>query len=176
EVSGRGVGMGVVKTKVEALGGLVEIQSKMGVGTRIMLKLPLTTAIIQALLVDVCNKTYAIPLSNVCEIISVSEEDIKTIRGAKVITIRGSILPLVTLQSLFGLSANTNHRDKLVVVIVERSEGRIGLVVDAALEQQEIVVKPPDERLQGAMGLGGFTILGDGSVIPILDVTTLTLA
>ena len=181
EVSGRGVGMGVVKTKVEALGGLVDIQSEMDMGTGIMLKLPITTAIIQAMLVDVCNNAYAIPLSNVREIISVPKNDIKTIQGAKVITLRGSILPLAMLQSLFGLSANANnnnhnHRDKFVVVVVERSEGRIGLVVDAALEQQEIVVKPPDERLQGATGVGGFTILGDGNVIPILDVSTLTLA
>lgn len=181
EVSGRGVGMGVVKTKVEALGGLVDIQSEMDMGTGIMLKLPITTAIIQAMLVDVCNNAYAIPLSNVREIISVPKNDIKTIQGAQVITLRGSILPLAMLQSLFGLSANANnnnhnHRDKFVVVVVERSEGRIGLVVDAALEQQEIVVKPPDERLQGATGVGGFTILGDGNVIPILDVSTLTLA
>ncbi len=100
-----------------------------------------------------------IPLSNVREIISVSKNDIKTIQGAKVITLRGSIPPLVMLQSLFGLfdsdnNGNHNHKDKFVVVVVERSEGRIGLVVDAALEQQEIVVKPQDEHLQGAMGLG----------------------
>jgi len=183
EVSGRGVGMGVVKTKVEALGGLVDIQSEKDKGTRIMLKLPLTTAIIQALLVSVCHNIYAIPLTNVCEIISVPKGDIKTMGGTEVVTLRGSILPLVMLQSLFGLSANTNnnnsthnHGDKIVVVVVERSEGRIGLVVDAALEQQEIVVKPPDEHLQGVMGVGGFTILGDGSVIPILDVATLSLA
>ena len=175
--------MGVVKTKVEALGGLVDIQSEKDKGTRIMLKLPLTTAIIQALLVSVCHNIYAIPLTNVCEIISVSKEDIKTMGGTEVVTLRGSILPLVMLQSLFGLSANTNnnnsthnHGDKIVVVVVERSEGRIGLVVDAALEQQEIVVKPPDEHLQGVTGVGGFTILGDGSVIPILDVATLSLA
>lgn len=181
EISGRGVGMEVVKTKVEALGGLVDIRSKMDRGTKITLKLPLTTAIIQALLVDVCDKIYAIPLANVREIISGSKDETETIHGATVITLRGSILPLVMLQSIFGLSANDNngngnHKDKFVVVIVERSEGRIGLVVDAALEQQEIVVKPPDERMQDAMGLGGFTILGDGSVIPILDVSTLTLA
>lgn len=181
EISGRGVGMEVVKTKVEALGGLVNIQSKMDRGTKITLKLPLTTAIIQALLVNVCDKNYAIPLSNVREIISGSKDETETIHGATVITLRDSILPLVMLQSIFGLSANDNngngnHKDKFVVVIVERSEGRIGLVVDAALEQQEIVVKPPDERMQGAMGLGGFTILGDGSVVPILDVSTLTLA
>ena len=180
EVSGRGVGMEVVKTKIEALGGFVDMQSKKGVGTRIMLKLPLTTAIIQALLVNVCNKTYAIPLSNVREIVSIYTDSIKTIRGAEVITLRGSILPLVMLHALFELATanadNGNHKDKLVVVVVERSEGRIGLVVDAALEQQEIVVKPPDERLQGAAGLGGFTILGDGNVVPILDISTLTLA
>lgn len=183
EISGRGVGMGVVKTKVEALGGLVDIQSKMDMGTKIMLKLPLTTAIIQALLVNVCDKIYAIPLANVNEIISVSKDDIETIHEAKVIILRGSILPLVMLQSLFELFANPGngngnrkHRNKFVVVIVERSEGRIGLVVDAALEEQEIVVKPPDERFKDVTGVGGFTILGDGSVIPILDVSTLTLA
>jgi two-component system chemotaxis sensor kinase CheA len=180
EVSGRGVGMEVVKTKIEALGGFVEIQSKSDSGTKIVLKLPLTTAIIQALLVNVCGKTYAVPLSNVKEIIRVPKGDIKTIQGIEVITLRGSILPLVRLQSLFGLSLdankdNHNHEDKSVVVVVERSEGPVGLVVDAALEQQEIVVKPPDERLQGAMGLGGFTILGDGNVVPILDVATVAL-
>jgi two-component system chemotaxis sensor kinase CheA len=142
-----------------------------------MLKLPLTTAIIQALLVNVCGKTYAVPLSNVKEIIRVPKGDIKTIQGIEVITLRGSILPLVRLQSLFGLfldanKDNHNQEDKSVVVVVERSEGLIGLVVDAALEQQEIVVKPPDERLQGTKGLGGFTILGDGNVIPILDIAT----
>jgi two-component system chemotaxis sensor kinase CheA len=145
-----------------------------------VLKLPLTTAIIQALLVNVCGKTYAVPLSNVKEIIRVPKGDIKTIQGIEVITLRGSILPLVRLQSLFGLSLdankdNHNHEDKSVVVVVERSEGPVGLVVDAALEQQEIVVKPPDEHLQGAMGLGGFTILGDGNVVPILDVATVAL-
>jgi len=181
-VSGRGVGMEVVKTKTEALGGFVDIQSEMGKGTKMVLKLPLTTAIIQALLTDVCNKTYAIPLSNVREIISVLKNDIKTIQGATVITLRGSILPLVMVQSLFGLldsdgNGGNNHNDKkLVVVVVERSEGRIGLVVDTALEQQEIVVKPPDEHMQGATGLGGFTILGDGCVVPILDIASLTLA
>ncbi len=198
EVSGRGVGMGVVKTKVEALGGLVDIQSKMDMGTKITLKLPLTTAIIQALLVDVSDKIYAIPLTNVNEIISVFKDDIETIHEAKVTILRGSILPLVMLESIFGLFANPGngnggngnggngnggngngnrkHKDKFVVVIVERSEGRIGLVVDAALEEQEIVVKPPDERFKDVTGVGGFTILGDGGVIPILDVSTLTLA
>ncbi len=181
EISGRGVGMGVVKTKVEALGGLVDIRSEMDMGTKIILKLPLTTAIIQALLVSVSDKIYAIPITNVNEIISLSRDDIETIHEAKVTMLRGSILPLVMLESIFGLSANPNngngnHRDKFVVVIVERSEGRIGLVVDAALEEQEIVVKPPDERFKGVTGVGGFTILGDGSVIPILDVSTLTLA
>ncbi len=180
EVSGRGVGMEVVKTKIEAFGGFVEIRSKKDRGTRIMLKLPLTTAIIQALLVNVCGKTYAVPLSNVKEIMRVPKGDIKTIQGTKVITLRGSILPLVMLQSLFGLSLdayndNHNHEGKSVVIVVERSEGLIGLVVDAALEQQEIVVKPPDEHLQGTIGLGGFTILGDGNVIPILDVATVAL-
>jgi two-component system chemotaxis sensor kinase CheA len=111
----------------------------------------------------------------------VLKNDIKTIQGATVITLRGSILPLVMVQSLFGLFGNDNngghnHKDKFVVVVVERSEGRIGLVVDTALEQQEIVVKPPDEHMQGATGLGGFTILGDGCVVPILDIASLTLA
>jgi two-component system chemotaxis sensor kinase CheA len=180
EISGRGVGMEVVKTKIEAFGGFVEIRSKIDKGTKVMLKLPLTTAIIQALLVNVCGKTYAVPLSNVKEIIRVPKKDIKTIQGTKVITLRGSILPLVMLQSLFGLSldahnGNHNYESKSVVVVVERSEGLIGLVVDTALEQQEIVVKPPDEHLQGTIGLGGFTILGDGNVIPILDVATVAL-
>lgn len=179
-VSGRGVGMEVVKTKIEALGGYVDVQSKKGIGTKIILKLPLTTAIIQALLISVCNKRYAIPLSNVKEIISVPKSDLATIQGATVISLRGSILPIVRLQSIFGLfdsnGGNGGHKANSVVVVVERSEGRIGLVVDTALEQQEIVVKSPDEHMQGAKGLGGFTILGDGSVIPIIDISTLAVA
>ena len=172
EISGRGVGMDVVKAKVEMLNGSVEIKTMKNEGTRVLLKLPLTTAIIRALIVEVCGRKFAIPLSNVCEIAGITQAEMKSVTGKEVLILRDSVLPLFRLHSLFGQKMDGK---RLVAVVVERAEGRIGLVVDAALGQQEIVVKPPGEHLQSVLGLGGFTITGDGSVIPILDISSLSL-
>ena len=172
EISGRGVGMDVVKAKVEMLNGSVEIKTMKNEGTRVLLKLPLTTAIIRALIVEVCGRKFAIPLSNVCEIVGITQAEMKSVTGKEVLILRDSVLPLFRLHSLFGQKMDGK---RLVAVVVERAEGRIGLVVDAALGQQEIVVKPPGEHLQSVLGLGGFTITGDGSVIPILDISSLSL-
>ena len=172
EISGRGVGMDVVKAKVEMLNGSVEIKTMKNEGTRVLLKLPLTTAIIRALIVEVCGRKFAIPLSNVCEIAGITQAEMKSVTGKEVLILRDSVLPLFRLHSLFGQKMGGK---RLVAVVVERAEGRIGLVVDAALGQQEIVVKPPGEHLQSVLGLGGFTITGDGSVIPILDISSLSL-
>ncbi|MHC1635331.1 MAG: chemotaxis protein CheA [Candidatus Methanospirareceae archaeon] len=178
EVSGRGVGMDVVKAMIEEVGGSVEVHTEKDKGTRVTLKVPLTTAIIQALLVKVQGRTYAIPLSNVNEIISVSREEIKTIHGKAIMMLRGSVLPLIMLQSLLrhtnvDSEEEWKEKEEFVAVVVEKGGIRVGLIVDEALKQQEIVVKPPDEILKNTKGLGGFTILGDGKVIPILDVATL---
>ena len=172
EISGRGVGMDVVKAKVEMLNGSVEIKTMKNEGTRVLLKLPLTTAIIRALIVEVCGRKFAIPLSNVCEIVGITQAEMKSVTGKEVLILRDSVLPLFRLHSLFGQKMDGK---RLVAVVVERAEGRIGLVVDAALGQQEIVVKPLGEHLQSVLGLGGFTITGDGSVIPILDISSLSL-
>ncbi|PXF61290.1 MAG: chemotaxis protein CheA [Candidatus Methanogaster sp.] len=174
DVSGRGVGMDVVKSKVESLGGTVEIQSQIGTGSKTRLRLPITMAIIQALLADVGDMTYAIPLSGVLEILKINTADIKTLRGTEVINLRGKVLPLVTLRHLFGIAADVTTESR-VVVVVEKSDGNIGLVIDSILDQEEIVIKPLGKLLEGNRGFSGTTILGDGRVIPILDTTTLAV-
>ena len=174
DVSGRGVGMDVVKSKVESLGGTVEIQSQVGVGSGTRLRLPITMAIIQALLAEVSDATYAIPLSGVLEILKINAADIKTLRGTEVINLRGKVLPLVTLRRLFGIATDETTESRIVVVI-EKSDGNIGLVIDSILDQEEIVIKPLGKFLEGNRGFSGTTILGDGRVIPILDTTTLAV-
>ncbi|MDF2954989.1 MAG: Chemotaxis protein histidine kinase CheA [Candidatus Alkanophagales archaeon MCA70_species_2] len=173
ETSGRGVGMDVVKSKVEALGGTVEITSEKDCGTRITLRLPLTTAIIQALLISVGDELYAIPLSSVVEVVRWSDlnGNVRQLHGEQVMLLRGSLLPLLSLRCLLELPNGEEKPN--AVVVVERSGEKLGLFVDSIIEQQEIVVKPLGKLLQGVKGLSGFTILGDGRVVPILDVLTL---
>ncbi len=172
DVSGRGVGMDVVKSKITALGGAVEIKSKLGEGTRVTLTLPLTLAIIQALLIKVRQEIYAIPLSNVLEILNVKREEIKTVKGNKVINLRGRILPIIELDKLLGISEN-GHRDKFPVVVVDKENQAIGLGVDGLIGQQEIVIKTFDNILKGTKGFAGATILGNGKVVLILDIASL---
>ena len=174
DVSGRGVGMDVVKSKVESLGGTVEIQSQLGAGSSTRMRLPITMAIIQALLAEVNDETYAIPISGVLEILKVAAADIKTLHGTEVINLRGKVLPLVTLRQLFNI-ASDEHPETCIVVVIEKSDGNIGLVIDSILDQEEIVIKPLGKLLEGNRGFSGTTILGDGRVIPILDTTTLVV-
>jgi two-component system chemotaxis sensor kinase CheA len=174
DVSGRGVGMDVVKSKVESLGGTVEIQSQLGAGSSTRMRLPITMAIIQALLAEVNDETYAIPISGVLEILKVTAADIKTLHGTEVINLRGKVLPLVTLRQLFNI-ASDEHPETCIVVVIEKSDGNIGLVIDSILDQEEIVIKPLGKLLEGNRGFSGTTILGDGRVIPILDTTTLVV-
>ena len=174
DVSGRGVGMDVVKSKVESLGGTVEIQSQVGAGSSTRMRLPITMAIIQALLAEVNDEIYAIPISGVLEIIKVTAADIKTLHGTEVINLRGKVLPLVTLRQLFNI-ASDEHPETCIVVVIEKSDGNIGLVIDSILDQEEIVIKPLGKLLEGNRGFSGTTILGDGRVIPILDTTTLVV-
>ncbi len=171
EISGRGVGLDVVKTKIERLGGTVKLFSEKGKGTKIVITLPPTVAIIKSLLVKVSDETYAIPISNVVEALYLNDENFKIIRGNKVLYVRGKIIPAISLRELFGIENGKVERE--VGIIVEKEGEKFALIVDAIEDQQEIVIKPLGKFLNKIKGFGGVTILGDGRVIPIIDVTTL---
>ena len=174
DVSGRGVGMDVVKTSIEALGGNVSLVSNVGVGTTVTLQLPLTMAIIQTLLVEVAGSVYAVPISSVLETISVMPAEIKTMGAQKLTTLRGNVLPLVWVHDLFGVERNVDAGgDEIVAVVVDRGGQHVGLVVDSLIGQQEIAIKSLDGVLAGVRGFAGATILGDGRVIMILDVASM---
>jgi two-component system chemotaxis sensor kinase CheA len=172
DVSGRGVGMDVVRTKIGSMGGSIKLESAKGVGTKIILKLPLTVAIIHSLMVKVGKDVYAVPIANVVRDLSVKKDQIKTIQGEEVILIRGEVLPIVRLHKLFGI--DTNGSEDLLVVVVERGGSNIGLVVDQVIGQQEVILKNLENHiLKGVRGFSGATILGDGNVALIIDVVTL---
>ena len=172
DVSGRGVGMDVVKTKIGGIGGSIRLESVVGKGTKINLKLPLTVAIIHSLMVKVGKDIYAIPIANVIRDLAIKKSQIKSIKGEEVIMIRGEVLPLVRLHTLFGM--NSNGSEDLIVVVVERGGSNVGLVVDQVIGQQEVIIKNLDNNiLKGVKGFAGATILGDGNVALIIDVVTL---
>ncbi|HMB45458.1 MAG TPA: chemotaxis protein CheA [Candidatus Methanoperedens sp.] len=172
DISGRGVGMDVVRTKIGGMGGSIKLESVLGKGTTITLKLPLTVAIIHSLMVKVGTDIYAIPIANVIRDLSIKKEDIKTIKGEEVILIRGEVLPLIRLHKLFDIK--TNGSEELLVVVVERAGSNVGLIVDQVIGQQEVIIKNLDNNiLKGVKGFAGATILGDGNVALILDVVTL---
>ncbi|MFZ3384244.1 MAG: chemotaxis protein CheA [Candidatus Methanoperedens sp.] len=172
EISGRGVGMDVVRTKIGGMGGSIKLESVLGKGTTMILKLPLTVAIIHSLMVKVGADIYAIPITNVIRDLSIKKEEIKTIKGEEVVLIRGEVLPLVRLHELFDIKRNGS--DELLVVVVERMGSNVGLVVDQVIGQQEVIIKNLDNNiLKGVKGFAGATILGDGNVALILDVGTL---
>ncbi len=173
-ISGRGVGVDAVKEKIESLGGSLEIESELGVGTRFTLTLPLTLAIVQALLVEVSDRIYALPLANVTEIVKVEQDKLRTIHNEDVILLHGRVLPLVYAEEALGVA--DRRRGSLAereVVVAGSGEKLKGLVVDRLLGQQEIVIKPLDDMLRGLKGVAGATILGDGRVALILDVRSL---
>ncbi|MDW7732981.1 MAG: chemotaxis protein CheA [Methanolobus sp.] len=174
DVSGRGVGMDAVKTKIEALGGSVKVSSVPGQGSSIKLQLPLTVAIIQSLMVTVAEETYAIPLANVVRDVGIKAKDIKTIEGKEVILLRGEVLPLLRLHDILDTPYEIEEKENLIVVVVERMGTNIGFVVDQLLGQQEVIIKTLDNKLlKNTRGFAGATILGDGSVALILDIATL---
>ncbi len=173
KTSGRGVGMDVVKKNIEKLNGTIEIESKPGSMTRIRLKIPLTLAIIAALLVRVGRGSFTIPLSNVEETLRIYEADTSTIEGTEVIHLRGRTLPIFRLSNLFNLSADYDQHageDKSFVVIVNTGSEQIGLVVDELMGQDEVVIKPLVDYLQERSGFSGATIIGDGRISLILDI------
>ncbi len=174
QTSGRGVGMNLVKTKVESYGGAVNIESKVNAGSKFTLKLPLSMAIIQALLVRVETETYAIPLVNITETIKIDTATIKTMEHHEVVPYRDEVLPLIRLRGKFGFSSEgglpTNAR--IPVVVVEVGYKKAGLVVDKLLGQQEVVIKTLKGELRNVPGIAGATILGDGKVAMIVDVAS----
>jgi two-component system chemotaxis sensor kinase CheA len=172
-ISGRGVGMDVVKRNIQNLGGRIQVLSEPGVGTRFIVTLPLTLAIAPALLVRVAHQTFALPLSAVEETVRLYPNDIKTVREKEVFQTRDRVVPLFRLKNLFNLPSDSLITNAKPVVIVGQGDQQLGLVVDELLGQQDVVVKPLGPFLGQLPGIGGATILGDGLVALIVDVSTL---
>lgn len=172
-VSGRGVGMDVVRTNIQKLKGIIEIDSEFGIGTTFIIKLPLTLAIIQGLLIKAHKEIYAIPLSSVIEVVSIETENVYSIKQREVIRIREDVLPLIRLDKILKSKIYNDSLKNRYVVVVGTGIHRVGLVVDELLGQQEIVIKSLGEYLGHIQGMAGSTILGDGSVIMIIDVAEL---
>lgn len=172
-ISGRGVGMDVVKTNIEKLNGIIEIDSKFGEGTTIKLKIPLTLAIIQALMVGAQEEYYAIPLASVLETVRISQDDISSIEGKSVMRLRDEVLSLVRLGDIFGVENIMDGLEFTYVVIIGLAEYKLGLIVDTLVGQEEIVIKSLGDYLQGIEGIAGGTIRGDGRVTLIVDVAAL---
>ena len=169
-VSGRGVGMDVVKTNIEKLNGIIDIESEVGKGTVMKLKIPLTLAIIQSLLVGTQEEFYAIPLASVLETVRVPIDDIYTIDGKNVLRLRDEVLSLVRLSDVFGVNKVFDGGDQTYVVIIGVAEAKLGIIVDTLVGQEEIVIKSMGDYLQNIPGIAGATIRGDGRVTLIIDV------
>ena len=169
-VSGRGVGMDVVKTNIEKLNGIIDIESEVGKGTVMKLKIPLTLAIIQSLLVGTQEEFYAIPLASVLETVRVPIDDIYTIDGKNVLRLRDEVLSLVRLSDVFGVEKVFDGGDHTYVVIIGVAEAKLGIIVDTLVGQEEIVIKSMGDYLQNIPGIAGATIRGDGRVTLIIDV------
>ena len=169
-VSGRGVGMDVVKTNIEKLNGIIDIESEVGKGTVMKLKIPLTLAIIQSLLVGTQEEFYAIPLASVLETVRVPIDDIYTIDGKNVLILRDEVLSLVRLSDVFGVEKVFDGGDHTYVVIIGVAEAKLGIIVDTLVGQEEIVIKSMGDYLQNIPGIAGATIRGDGRVTLIIDV------
>jgi two-component system chemotaxis sensor kinase CheA len=168
--SGRGVGMDVVKKNIEKLNGTLEVETTQGQSTRIRIKIPLTLAIIPALLVRVKEELFTIPLSVVDETLRVFKEEISVIEGVDVMYLRDETIPLIRLRDIFGMGPRSEMAEKFFVVIVNTGQKRVGLIVDNMLGQEEVVIKPLEDYLQENSGFSGATILGDGQISLILDV------
>jgi len=187
--SGRGVGMDVVKTNISRLSGMIDVDTVLGRGTKFSITLPVTLAIIQALVIDTCGQTFCIPLNSVLESIMVRQSDIVTVEGHEVISLRGRTLPLLHLSRMFGLTpagGNGNGHngnghghghyidpDRIYVVIVGLAQHRVGLVVDELVGQQDVVIKPLGSALRSVPGIAGATELGANRTVLLLDVATL---
>ena len=174
-ISGRGVGMDVVRNNIKKLNGLIEVESYEGIGSEIIIKIPLTLAIIQALLVKVGKEVFAIPLVSIVEIERINPKQIKTIGKKETLRVRNNIIPLIRMHDLFGvpLSDAERKKERLYVVIIGLAEKRVGLIVNSVIGQEEVVIKSIGEYFKDIKGIAGATILGDGHVTLIVDISTL---
>lgn len=173
DISGRGVGLDVVKTRIEALGGDIEARTKFGEGSNFIIRLPLTLAIIQALMVEIGTEKYAIPLGSIQTIEDVPVSDIKYVQTKEVINLRGTVIPILRLADILDVEQTKESPENLTVVIVSKGDKLAGLVIDNLIGQQEIVIKSLGKYINNNKMIGGATILGDGEVALILDVNTL---
>ena len=173
DISGRGVGLDVVKSKIESLGGDVEVRSVLGEGSKFIIRLPLTLAIIQALMVEVAKEKYAIPLGTIQTIEDIPVSDIRHVQGREVIHLRGAVIPVVRMNGILETGAVEEAQENMTVVIIKKGDRFAGLVVDSLIGQQEIVIKPIGKYIRNSKLISGATILGDGEVALILDVNTL---
>jgi two-component system chemotaxis sensor kinase CheA len=173
EVSGRGVGLDIVKENISKLSGIINIDSEPGKGTRLSMVLPITLAIIQALLLEVRGRRYAIPLNSVLECLTVGREEIQTIERREVLQLRDTILPLVRLDSFFRLPGSEERPEKSFVVVAGMAEHRLGIVVDRLRDRQDIVIKSIGKPLQNVPGIAGATELGDQQTVLVIDVSAL---
>ena len=173
DVSGRGVGLDVVKSKIEALSGEIETRTKLGEGSTFIVRLPLTLAIIQALMVVVGGEKYAISLGSVQTIEGISPSEVKTVQGKEVIHLRGKVIPLVRLDQVLDVESTRNPEDEITVLIAKKGDRLAGLVVDDLLGQMEIVIKSMGKYIGKCKLISGATILGDGEVALILDANAL---
>jgi len=175
-LSGRGVGLDVVKNNIAKLSGIIELQTARGQGTRFAITLPVTLAIVRALLVDVLGRTYAVPLNSVLEIIEVHPSELRTVETREVINLRGTTLPLVRLRRFFGLKGDDQQKalawppPSFYVVVVGLAQERLGIVVETLVGQQDIVVKPLGPHLEGLRGISGATDLGNRRTVLVLDI------
>ncbi len=173
DVSGRGVGLDVVKTKIESLGGDVEVRTTLGQGSNFIIRLPLTLAIIQSLMVELGSEKYAIPLGSIQTIEDVPVSDVKYVQTKEVINLRGTVIPLIRLNEVLDVESSKAQDENLTVVIVTKGDKLAGFVVDNLIGQQEIVIKSIGKYINNSKMISGATILGDGEVALILDVNTL---
>jgi two-component system chemotaxis sensor kinase CheA len=175
DLSGRGVGIDAVYTRVRSLGGAVDIRSASGQGTTATLRLPLTLAIVRALLARAATEVYAIPLTHVSETVELQDPALRTLQGREVLVLRSDVLPVLRLRELVGLPPRpaAPGQSNEQVVIIDLPDRRVGLVVDELAGQQEIVVKQFDGVKQAPSFFGGATILGNGSPALIVDVSSL---
>ncbi len=173
DVSGRGVGLDVVRSKIEALSGEVEVRSQLGVGSTWIIRLPLTLAIIQALMVKVGEEKYAISLGSIETIENITQEEIKQVQSKEVINLRGNVIPIIRLADVLDIESQHGENDSMVVVIVKKGDKLAGIVVDELMGQQEIVIKSLGKYINKCKMISGATILGDGEVALILDANAL---
>ena len=173
DISGRGVGLDVVKSKIESLGGAIHIDSALGKGSTFRIQLPLTLSIIYSMLVKVAEETYAIPFNSIVEITMLTENDVTTLRGQKVTQFRGQVVSLVSLRDVFQVpEANKDSQsdeEAFFVVIVRKGNNTVGIIVDSVIGQQEIVLKSLGGFLTNLYAISGATILGNGEVALIID-------